>query len=75
MQRVQRLSERHGHGLVGEPSSALIDQIVLEDSHLELERAIVVFIVDEQHADEFLTDIDLGGVVLLRPRRNKTVIQ
>ena len=50
--------------------SALIDQILLEDRHLELERAVVVFVVDEQHADEFLADIDLGRVVLLRPRHH-----
>ena len=50
--------------------SVLLDQIVLEDRHLELERAVVVFIVDEQHADEFLADIDLGRIVLLRPRHH-----
>jgi hypothetical protein len=42
---------------------ALLDQIVLEDRHLELERAIVVFVIDEQHADEFLANIDLGRIV------------
>src|SRR6202040_731603 len=51
-------------------TSALLDQIVLENRHLELKRAVVVFIIDEQHADEFLTDIDLGGIVLLRPRHH-----
>jgi len=35
-----------------------------------IERAIVVFIVDEQHADELLADIDLGRVVFLRPRHD-----
>jgi hypothetical protein len=40
--------------------SALFDQIVLEDRHLELEGAVVVFVVDKEHADEFLADIDLG---------------
>ena len=34
----------------------LIDQIVLEDRHLELERAIIVLVVDEEHADELLAD-------------------
>src|SRR3954449_9563274 len=48
-------------------ASALLHQIVLEDCHLEWERAIVVFIIDEQHADEFLSDIDLRRIVLLRP--------
>jgi hypothetical protein len=32
--------------------SALLDQVVLEDRHLELERAIIVLIVDKQDADE-----------------------
>lgn len=45
----------------------LIDEIVLEDRHLELERAIIVLVVDEEHADELLADIDLGAVILLRP--------
>src|SRR5258708_38796039 len=49
-------------------ASALLDQILLEDRHLELKRAVVVFIVDEQHADEFLTDIDLRRIVLLGSR-------
>ena len=40
--------------------SALFDQIVLEDRHLELEGAVVVFVIDKEHADEFLADIDLG---------------
>src|SRR6202140_5656832 len=48
-------------------ASALLDQIVLEDRHLELKRAVVVFIVDKQDADEFLANIDLGRIVLLRP--------
>jgi hypothetical protein len=48
--------------------SALLDQVVLEDRHLELERAIIVLIVDKQDADELLADIDLGGVILLRAR-------
>ena len=50
--------------------SALLDQIVLEDRHLELERAIVVLVVDKEHADELFADIDLGGIVLLRPRHD-----
>src|SRR5882757_503392 len=47
--------------------SAEIDQVFLENRHLELERAIVVLVIDEQHPDELLADIDLGGVVLFRP--------
>ena len=46
----------------------LIDEVVLEDRHLELERAIIVLVVDEEHTDEFLADINLGGIILLRPR-------
>ena len=46
------------------------DQILLEDRHLELERAIVVLVIDEQHADELLADIDLRRIVLLRPRHD-----
>src|ERR1700757_3273144 len=52
------------------PTKALLDQIVLEDRHLELERAIVVLVIDEQHADELLADIDLGRIVLLRARHD-----
>jgi hypothetical protein len=48
--------------------SALLDQIVLKDRHLELKRAVVIFIVDKQHADEFFADIDLSRIVLFRPR-------
>ena len=51
-------------------NSALLDQIVLEDRHLELERAVVVLVIDEQDADEFLADIDLGRIVLFRPRHH-----
>ena len=43
---------------------------LLEDRHLEIVRAVVVLVVDEQHADELLADIDLGRVVLLRPRHH-----
>src|SRR5882757_684739 len=48
----------------------LLAQILFEDRHLELERAIIILVVDEQHADEFFADIDLGRVVLLRPRHH-----
>ena len=48
----------------------LLHQIVLEDRHLELERAIVVLVIDEQHADELLANIDFSGIVLLRPRHH-----
>ena len=51
-------------------ASSDVGQIFLEDRHLKLERAIVVLVIDEQHADELLADIDLGGVVLLRPRHD-----
>jgi hypothetical protein len=39
----------------------LLDQIVLEDRHLELERAVVILVIDKQHADELLADIDLSS--------------
>src|SRR3954462_12189010 len=56
--------------LTNRVASLLVDQIVLEDRHLELERAIIVLVVDEEHADEFLADIDFGGIILLRPRHD-----
>jgi hypothetical protein len=49
---------------------ALLDEIVLKDGHLELEGTVVVFIIDEQHADELLSDIDLSGIIFLRPRHH-----
>src|SRR3954464_6490609 len=50
--------------------SADVGQIFLENRHLELERAIVVLVIDEQHADEFFADIDFGGVVFFRARHD-----
>jgi hypothetical protein len=44
-------------------SSVVLDAVFFQDRHLELERAVVVFVIDEQHADELLADIDLGGIV------------
>jgi hypothetical protein len=41
-----------------------------QDRHLEIVRPLVVFIVDEQHTDELIADIDFGGIVLLRPRHH-----
>ena len=69
---VVALPRHHASKLLGDDAaaSALLDQIVLEDRHLELERAIVVLVIDEQHADEFLADIDLGRIVLFRPRHH-----
>ena len=58
------------YGTSAARASPDVGQIFLEDRHLELERAIVVLVIDEQHADELLADIDLGGVVLLRPRHD-----
>ena len=43
-------------------------QVGAEDRHLEIVGALVVLVVHEQHADELLADIDLGGIILLRPR-------
>ena len=37
---------------------------------LALARAGLLVVVDEQDADELLADIDLGGVLLLRPRHH-----
>ena len=42
----------------------------LEDRHLELVGPVIVLVIDEQHADEFLADINLGGIVLLRARHD-----
>src|SRR5437879_13700490 len=50
--------------------SPLLQLILFQDRHLELERAVLVLVIDEQHADEFLADIDLRGVVLFRPRHD-----
>src|SRR5882757_3069082 len=50
--------------------SPLLEQILFQDCHLELERAIVVLVIDEQHADEFLADIDFGGAILFRTRHD-----
>src|SRR6266403_3404041 len=60
---VKNAAPRPGHG-----ASPLVDQVLLQDRHLELERTVVVLVIDEQHADEFLADIDLRRIVLLRPR-------
>src|SRR6478609_5892912 len=51
-------------------AARLLRQILFEDCHLKLERAIVVLVIDEQHADELLADIDFSGVVLFRPRHD-----
>src|SRR5450631_4026250 len=61
---------RNDPGQAESRTSALLDQIVLEDRHLELKRAVVIFIVDEQHADEFLADINFSGIVFFRPRHH-----
>src|SRR5215831_13783268 len=45
-------------------------QIGREDRHLEIVAALIVLVVDEQHADELLADIDLGGIVLFRTRHD-----
>jgi hypothetical protein len=49
---------------------ALVDQIVFQDRHLELERAIIVLVIDEQHPNEFLADVHFSGVILLGPRNH-----
>ena len=42
--------------------SPFLQQVLFQDRHLELERAVIILVVDEQHADELLADIDLGGI-------------
>ena len=49
---------------------SVVGEIVFQDRHLELERTVVVLVVDEQDADEFLADVDLGGIILLRARHH-----
>jgi hypothetical protein len=41
-----------------------------QDRHLEIVRPFVVFVVHEDDTDELFADIDLGGIVLLRPRHH-----
>jgi hypothetical protein len=55
-------------------ASALLDQIVLQDRHLKLKRAIVVLVIDEQHADELLANIDFCRVVLFGPRHHTNLL-
>src|SRR6266699_557775 len=45
-------------------------QIGAEDRHLKIVRALLVLVVHEQNADELLADVDLGGILLLRPRHH-----
>src|SRR5437867_3347703 len=45
-------------------------QIGGQDRHLEIVGALRVLVVHEQDADEFLADIDLGGILLLGPRHH-----
>jgi hypothetical protein len=49
------IEQRRGAG-ASKPSP----QIGTQNRHLEIVRAVVVFIVDEQHPDKFLADIHLG---------------
>ena len=49
---------------------AFVDEIVFQDGHLELERTIVVLVIDEQYTDEFFTDVDFRRVIFLRPRHD-----
>ena len=45
---------------------ALVLEIRVEDRHGEVERAVAVLVVDEEHAHEFLTDLNFRRVGLLR---------
>src|SRR5207344_3143741 len=51
-------------------SRSVLFEIGAENSHLEIVRAFVVLIVDEQHANELVTHIDLGRIFFLRPRNH-----
>ena len=51
----------HRHG-------RLLIQIRPEYRHLEIVGALVVLVVNEQNADEFVAHVNLGGIRLLRPR-------
>src|SRR5690349_15870454 len=48
-------------------SDTPLGQVFGQDGHFEHERAVLVLVL-EDHADELLADIDLGGVLLLRAR-------
>ena len=53
------------NGRPAQPGSVL--EIRIEDRHGEVEGAVAVLVVDEEHAHELLSDIDFGGIGLLRP--------
>ena len=42
--------------------SRSILEIRIEDGHGEVEGAVSILVVEEQHADEFLTDVNFGRV-------------
>jgi hypothetical protein len=46
----------------------VVDQVFFQDRHLELERPIIILVVDEKHADELLTNIHFGRIVLFGTR-------
>src|SRR5918994_2917031 len=46
-------------------SSRLFVEISVEDRHGEVEGAVAILVVDEEHTDKLLTDIDLRRIVLL----------
>src|SRR5580700_3556577 len=57
-------------GGTGAPRRHFLFKIGRKNGHLKIVAALVVLIVYEQHADEFLADIDLGGIILLGPRHD-----
>src|SRR5580700_9423433 len=57
-------------GGTGAPRRHFLFKIGRKNGHLKIVTALVVLIIDEQHANEFLADIDLGGIVLLGARHD-----
>src|SRR5207248_8263613 len=49
-------------------SRSVLFKVGAENSHLKIVGALVVLIVDEQHANELFAHIDLGRIFFLRPR-------
>src|SRR5437588_1994690 len=54
----------------GDYSISVLFKIGAENGHLKIVRALVVLIVDEQHANELVAHIDLGRIFFLRPRHH-----
>src|SRR4029078_12808743 len=59
-----------GTRCVRETLSRLFFKIGFENRNLKLVGEIIVLVGDKQNADEFLANIDLCGIVFLRPRHD-----